>query len=95
MNSLIDLHHDIMFFLLIIFGVVSYLLFIILNEHKVSEFYFDTVPSNVVHNTTLELLWTTLPSLVLFVIAIPSFSLLYILEELKQPDVVLKVIGHQ
>jgi hypothetical protein len=48
-----------------------------------------------VHNTTVEFLWTTLLSLILFVIAIPSFSLLYILEELKQPDFFLKAVDNQ
>jgi cytochrome c oxidase subunit 2 len=35
------------------------------------------VPSRVTHNTTVEVLWTVLPVLVLVAIAIPSFRLLY------------------
>ena len=37
----------------------------------------NPVPSRVTHNTTVEVLWTVLPVLVLVAIAIPSFRLLY------------------
>jgi cytochrome c oxidase subunit 2 len=37
----------------------------------------NPVPSRVTHNTTIEVLWTVLPVLVLVAIAIPSFRLLY------------------
>jgi cytochrome c oxidase subunit 2 len=35
------------------------------------------VPSRVTHNTTVEVLWTVVPVLILVAIAIPSFRLLY------------------
>ena len=37
----------------------------------------NTVPSRITHNTTIEVLWTVLPVLILVAIAIPSFRLLY------------------
>lgn len=37
----------------------------------------NPVPSRVTHNTTIEVLWTVLPVLILVAIAIPSFKLLY------------------
>jgi len=37
----------------------------------------NTVPSRVTHNTTVEVLWTVIPVLVLVAVAIPSFRLLY------------------
>ena len=37
----------------------------------------NPVPSRVSHNTTVEVLWTVLPVLILVAIAIPSFRLLY------------------
>jgi len=94
MNSLIDLHHDIMFFLILIIVFVGYFIINIVNEFTISQ--IDCLlPSSVAHNTTLEIIWTTIPSLILFIIAIPSFSLLYLMEELRNPEVTLKVIGHQ
>jgi cytochrome c oxidase subunit 2 len=37
----------------------------------------NPVPSRITHNTTVEVLWTVIPVLVLVAIAIPSFRLLY------------------
>ena len=37
----------------------------------------NPVPSRVTHNTTVEVLWTVIPVLVLVAIAVPSFRLLY------------------
>lgn len=37
----------------------------------------NPVPSRVTHNTTIEVLWTVVPVLILVAIAIPSFKLLY------------------
>merc|ERR1712072_362454 len=52
-------------------------------------------PSKTVHGTTIELVWTIVPSLILVVIAIPSFSLLYSMDEVIDPAITLKVVGHQ
>jgi cytochrome c oxidase subunit 2 len=43
----------------------------------------------------LEIVWTILPAVVLIFIAVPSFTLLYSLDELIDPKMTLKVIGHQ
>jgi cytochrome c oxidase subunit 2 len=37
----------------------------------------NPVPSRITHNTTVEVLWTVVPVLILVMIAIPSFRLLY------------------
>ena len=55
----------------------------------------NPVPSKVTHNTTLEVLWTGIPVLILIVIAIPSFRLLYNQLEIPKPDLTIKAIGHQ
>jgi heme/copper-type cytochrome/quinol oxidase subunit 2 len=36
-----------------------------------------------------------IPAAILITIAIPSFSLLYSIDELNDPQLTLKVIGHQ
>lgn len=50
---------------------------------------------NLTHNTTIELVWTSIPSLILVLIAIPSFGLLYAMDDVMDPDITVKVIGHQ
>ena len=47
------------------------------------------------HSSILEIIWTLVPAISLIFIAIPSFSLLYSLDELLKPSLTLKIIGHQ
>nr|URT60177.1 cytochrome c oxidase subunit II [Arma chinensis] len=44
---------------------------------------------------TIELIWTMLPAITLIFIALPSLRLLYMIDEINNPSVTLKVIGHQ
>jgi len=55
----------------------------------------NTLPENFTHSSLLEIVWTILPAVVLVIIAIPSFTLLYSLDELIDPEITLKVVGHQ
>jgi len=55
----------------------------------------NATPSKTQHNTLLEVAWTTIPVIILVVIAIPSFKLLYYEADIPKADVVLKVIGKQ
>ena len=51
--------------------------------------------SRVSHHTWLEVAWTLLPALVLVAIAIPSFRLVYYEDRTPNPDMTIKVTGHQ
>jgi len=53
------------------------------------------IASKLLHNSTLEIIWTLIPAFILILIAIPSFSLLYAADELVDPFTTIKVIGHQ
>ena len=52
-------------------------------------------PRRTSHNTTIEIIWTVVPVLILIVIAIPSFRLLYFADRTREADMTLKVSGHQ
>jgi cytochrome c oxidase subunit 2 len=52
-------------------------------------------PQKFSHNTLIEVVWTAIPVIILLVIAIPSFKLLYYLDKAKNPEMTLKVTGHQ
>nr|YP_010953070.1 cytochrome c oxidase subunit II [Trichochrysea japana]WMQ75979.1 cytochrome c oxidase subunit 2 [Trichochrysea japana] len=43
----------------------------------------------------IETIWTILPALILIFIAIPSLRLIYILDEINNPMISIKTIGHQ
>lgn len=88
MEGIISLHQHIFFFILIILTFVSYMLLRILVLG--TEFGKERK-----HSSLLEILWTLTPSLVLLIIAIPSFALLYATDETIEPSVTVKAIGHQ
>nr|YP_008816084.1 cytochrome c oxidase subunit 2 [Entransia fimbriata]AGZ90287.1 cytochrome c oxidase subunit 2 [Entransia fimbriata] len=92
MQGIIDLHHDILFFGLIILTFVLWMLI-----RGLSEFYYtkNPIPARIVHGTTIEIIWTIIPSVILMFIAIPSFALLYSMDEVVDPAVTIKAIGHQ
>ncbi len=52
-------------------------------------------PTRTTHNTMIEIVWTVVPTLILVVIAIPSFRLLYFMDRTAEADMTLKVNGHQ
>lgn len=43
----------------------------------------------------IEIVWTILPAIILVFIAIPSLRLLYLIDEIYNPSITLKTIGHQ
>jgi len=55
----------------------------------------NPVPSRTSHNTFIEIAWTVLPILFLFILAFPSLSLLYFQERIPKADLTLKVTGLQ
>ena len=47
------------------------------------------------HHTPIEIAWTVIPALILMLIAVPSFALLYSIEEFVEPSLTVKCTGHQ
>nr|UOU85138.1 cytochrome c oxidase subunit II [Tipula paludosa] len=43
----------------------------------------------------IEVIWTILPAIILVFIAMPSLRLLYLMDEIYNPSITLKTIGHQ
>lgn len=55
----------------------------------------NLISQKINHNSTLEIVWVILPAIVLIFIAIPSFTILYSMDEVFDPILIIKVIGHQ
>jgi len=55
----------------------------------------NPTPSRTTHNTTIEVLWTVVPVLILVTIAIPSFRLLFFQLNMPKADVTVKATGKQ
>ena len=54
----------------------------------------NPVPSNLTHNTGLEVAWTVLPIFILVMIAVPSFQLLFFEYSFPKPDLTIKATGN-
>jgi heme/copper-type cytochrome/quinol oxidase subunit 2 len=91
MEALIELHNFIMFYLVAILIAVTWVMFsIIVNftGQKFSHKYLN-------HGTLIELIWTITPAFILIAISFPSFKLLYITDDVTDPNMTVKVEGHQ
>nr|YP_003345206.2 cytochrome c oxidase subunit II [Cynoponticus ferox] len=43
----------------------------------------------------IEIVWTILPAIILILIALPSLRILYLMDEINDPHLTIKAIGHQ
>jgi len=93
MDDLVFMHDYIL--LPIITAISVFVLFLILYAVYKFRASKNPNPSQTTHNTTLEILWTVVPCLILVVIAIPSFKLLYKQDVIPKADVTIKAIGYQ
>lgn len=93
MEGIINFHNHIMFFLVGVGIFVFWLLGRCLSLYNINT-NKDEI-DNFTHATTVEVVWTIVPALILMVIAVPSFALLYSMDEMLDPAVTLKVVGHQ
>lgn len=92
MEQLNDKHNTLLFmcFAISIF-VLMLLLYICFRFNRKR----NPVASKNTHNTTLEIIWTTIPILILMAIAIPSLKLHYFMERDVDSEMTLKVVGYQ
>jgi cytochrome c oxidase subunit 2 len=132
MEGIIDFHHDIQIYLIIIVTFVAWMLFSVVyefgimlyirevikdkkEEESLKEKFLDFLSDrkenekerlikrrkeslktkSVTHGVEIEMVWTILPVFILIFIAIPSFALLYSIDEIIDPTLTIKVIGHQ
>lgn len=91
-EGIIFFHNYLMFFLILICILVFYILYyIIFNFNSTNSLNKNTFTDF----NLLEIVWTLFPAVILMFLAVPSFALLYSLDELIDPDITLKIIGHQ
>jgi heme/copper-type cytochrome/quinol oxidase subunit 2 len=93
MQGIVDLHHDICFFLAAILVFVLWLgARIVIAFHHTRQ----PIPERFNHHTNLELVWAILPSVIVSLIALPSLTLIYSFDDLaSNPYLTIKVIGRQ
>jgi cytochrome c oxidase subunit 2 len=92
-EGIAELHNRIMFYLIVILFGVSWIMSSIVVQFNKSK--NKLVYRHLNHGTLIELIWTVGPALVLVAIAFPSFKLLYLMDEVIDPAMTVKVTGHQ
>nr|BBJ21227.1 cytochrome c oxidase subunit II [Orgyia thyellina] len=87
MEQIIFFHDHTLIILIMITILVGYLMLSLLFNKFTNRFLLE--------GQMIELIWTILPAITLIFIALPSLRLLYLLDELNNPLITLKSIGHQ
>jgi cytochrome c oxidase subunit 2 len=91
-DRVIDLHDLVLVIITIITLFVGGLLIWVVYRFNSRR---NPTPTQTSHNTILEIAWTVVPVLILVIIAIPSFRLIYYQDRTPDPDLTIKVTGHQ
>nr|APX40566.1 cytochrome c oxidase subunit 2 [Galeruca interrupta] len=87
MEQLSYFHDHALMILVVITVLVGQLLF--------SLFFNKFLHRYLLEGQLIEIIWTILPTITLVFIAIPSLRLIYILDEINNPMITIKTIGHQ
>jgi len=86
-EQLIFFHDHTIVVLILITTLVGYI---------IATLFFNTLTNRfLLEGQTIEIIWTILPAVILIFIALPSLRLLYLLDEVNNPSVTIKAIGHQ
>lgn len=83
---MITFHEYLIFFLIQVGVIVCFFLWENNQRLKAEKF---------THESFIEIIWTFLPAIILLFIAVPSFILLYSLDDVLNPTVTIKVVAHQ
>ncbi|KAM9955023.1 hypothetical protein ACTFIR_012867 [Dictyostelium discoideum] len=105
MEGIIDLHNYIFFYLIVVAVFIGWVMGRILWRFSykwsyptisdIEIFKNFTAYNQIIHGTVIEIVWTLIPTVILYLIAIPSFTLLYAMDEIINPTVTIKIIAHQ
>nr|QFZ89403.1 cytochrome oxidase subunit II [Megascolecidae sp. SC201727-04]QFZ93445.1 cytochrome oxidase subunit II [Megascolecidae sp. SC201723-06] len=87
MMQLISFHDHTLIILTLVLTVVAYALAVLMTNKHINRYILEA--------QTIETVWTILPALILLVLALPSLRILYITDEVSNPSITIKTIGHQ
>ncbi|MEM6638505.1 MAG: cytochrome c oxidase subunit II [Pseudomonadota bacterium] len=91
-NEVYDLHMLVFWICVgigvVVFGAMFYSVF----AHTKKK---NPTPATFSHSTTAEVIWTTIPIIILVVMAVPAAKTLVKIEDSGNPDMTIKVTGYQ
>lgn len=86
-EQLIFFHDHTLIILIIITTLVGYII--------IRIFFNKQNYRLLLEGQIVEIIWTLIPAIILIFIALPSLRLLYLLDEIHNPAITIKTIGHQ
>nr|YP_010611143.1 cytochrome c oxidase subunit II [Metcalfa pruinosa]QWV61022.1 cytochrome c oxidase subunit II [Metcalfa pruinosa]WAR47335.1 cytochrome c oxidase subunit II [Metcalfa pruinosa] len=94
MNSASPIMEQLIFFhdhtMIIILSITTTVMYMMMSTIK------NKLPNrNILENQITETIWTIIPAILLVIIALPSLKILYLMEEMLNPSITVKAIGHQ
>nr|ASV48059.1 cytochrome c oxidase subunit II [Dendrobates leucomelas] len=87
MEELLHFHDHALMAVFLISALVLYIITTLMST-KLSN-------TNTIDAQEIEMVWTIMPAVILIVIALPSLRILYLMDEIGNPDITIKTIGHQ
>nr|UJY97019.1 cytochrome c oxidase subunit II [Potamometra berezowskii] len=87
MEQLVFFHDNTMIILIVITMAIAWMMMKMLFNKNINRF--------ILENQMIEVIWTVIPAMILLLIALPSLRILYMMDEIKNPMVTIKAIGHQ
>lgn len=100
MKGVVELYNNVMYYVMIILVLVLWMMisgvmgerspvkYIRMSREGGGEVWGDK-------SSYVEIIWTVTPAIVLMAIALPSLKLLYLMDEMMDPAITVKAVGHQ
>nr|YP_009988578.1 cytochrome c oxidase subunit II [Bathytoshia brevicaudata]QNM39890.1 cytochrome c oxidase subunit II [Bathytoshia brevicaudata] len=76
--------------LMIVFLISSLVLYVI-----VATVSTKLTNKHILDSQEIEIVWTIVPAIILILIALPSLRILYLMDEINDPHITIKALGHQ
>nr|WNH20584.1 cytochrome c oxidase subunit II [Pycnochromis hanui] len=87
MEELLHFHDHALMIVFLISTLVLYIIVAMITTKLTDKFILDS--------QEIEIIWTVLPALILILIALPSLRILYLMDEINDPHLTIKAMGHQ
>nr|YP_010328319.1 cytochrome c oxidase subunit II [Eremias szczerbaki]UJH19949.1 cytochrome c oxidase subunit II [Eremias szczerbaki] len=87
MEELLHFHDHALMIVFLISALVLYIISLMLTT-KLTH-------TNSMDAQEVEMVWTILPAIILILIALPSLRILYLMDEINNPHLTIKAVGHQ
>nr|ACO06109.1 cytochrome oxidase subunit II [Scophthalmus maximus] len=87
MEELLHFHDHALMIVILISTMVLYIILAMVTAKLTDKLVLDS--------QEIEIIWTVLPAIILILIALPSLRISYLMDEINDPHLTIKAMGHQ